>query len=95
MKNNVQLIPRTSAALMQHVRPAVYQGGHVRGQALLPAPALPSATDWGWVKASEQTYEPHWTTLPEASEVCQELVSCKCQMDCTKAKLECTQPCAL
>jgi len=99
MKNNVQLIPPTSAALKRHVLRAVYQGGHVWGQALLPAPALPSTTDWGWVKMSEQTYEPHWTTLPEASEVCQELVSCKCQKGwtkckCKKAKLECTQLCA-
>ena len=100
MKNNVQLIPPTSAALKQHVRRALYQDGHVWGQALLPAPALPSPTDWGWVQTSEQTYEPHWTTLPEASEVCRELVSCKCQKGCTKkckckkAKLECTQLCA-
>jgi len=100
-KNNVQLIPPTSAALKQHVGRAVYQGGHVWGQALLPAPALPPPpTDWGWVKTSEQMYEPHWTTLPEASKVCLELVSCKYQKGCTKkckckkAKLECTQLCA-
>ena len=30
-KSNVQLIPPTSAALKQHVRRAVYQGGHVWG----------------------------------------------------------------
>jgi len=44
-KNNVQLIPPTSAALKQHVRRAVYQGRHVWSQALLPAPALPSLID--------------------------------------------------
>jgi len=52
MKNNVQLIPPTNAALQQHVRRAVYEGGHVWGQALLSAPAIPSPTDWGWVKTS-------------------------------------------
>ena len=36
-KSNVQLIPSTRAALEQHVRRAVYQGGHVWGQALVPA----------------------------------------------------------
>ena len=98
-KNNVQLIPPTSAALKQHVRRAVYQGGHVWGQALLPAPALPSMTDWGWIKTSDQTYELHWTTLPEASEVCRELVSCKCRKGCMqkckckKANLKCTHLC--
>jgi len=44
-KNNVQLIPQTSAALKQHVRRAVYQGRHVWSQALLSAPALPSPID--------------------------------------------------
>ncbi|QQP51603.1 Uncharacterized protein FKW44_001729 [Caligus rogercresseyi] len=28
-KNNVQLIPPTKAALEEHVKRAVYQGGHV------------------------------------------------------------------
>jgi hypothetical protein len=99
-KNNVQLIPPTSAALKQHVRRAVYQGGHVWGQALVPAPVLPSPTDWGWIKSSDQMYEPHWTTLPEASKVCQELVSCNCKKGCMKkckckkAKLQCTALCA-
>lgn len=36
--SDVQLIPLTRAALEQHVRRAVYQGGHVLGQALVPAP---------------------------------------------------------
>ena len=31
MKNNVQLIPPPSAALKQHVRRAMYQGGYVWG----------------------------------------------------------------
>jgi len=36
------------------------------------------------IQTSDQTYEPLWTTLREASEVCRELVSCKCQKVCTK-----------
>jgi hypothetical protein len=73
-KNNVQLIPPTRVALEQHVRRAVYQGGHVWGQTQVPAPTLPSPTDWGWIKTSDE-YEPLWTTLPEASKICWELVS--------------------
>ena len=98
-KGNVELIPPTSAALKQHVRRAVYQGGQMWGQALVPAPALPSPSDWGWSSTSDQMYEPYWTTLPEASKVCQELISCTCKKGCTKrckckkAKLECTALC--
>ena len=47
-KNNVELIPPTKAALEEHVKRAVYQGGHVWGHVLLPAPELPAATSWGW-----------------------------------------------
>jgi len=46
---NIQMIQPTS---VQHVRRAVFQGSHVSGQALLPAPALLSPTNWGWVKTS-------------------------------------------
>ena len=44
-KNNVQLIPPTKAALAEHVNRAVYPGGHVWGQILLPAPELPPPTN--------------------------------------------------
>ena len=44
-KNNVLLIPPTKAALVQHVRRAVYQGGHVWGQIQVRAPTLPSPDD--------------------------------------------------
>ena len=36
------------------------------------------------IETSDQTHEPLWTTLREASEVCREVVSCKCQKVCTK-----------
>ena len=32
----------------EHVKRAAYQGGHVWGQTLLPAPELPPPTSWGW-----------------------------------------------
>jgi hypothetical protein len=101
-KSNVQLIQPTSAALKQHVRRAVYQGGHIWDQALVPAPALRSRTDWGWIKTSDQMYEPLWTTLSEGSKVCfKEIVSCKCKKGCTKKckcknakpQLKCTALC--
>ncbi len=99
-KPNVKQIPPTKAALEQHVRRATYQGGHVWGQSLLPAPVLPSPTIWGWIKTDDGLYEPNWTTLPEASKACCELVACKCKKGCVKrckckkAALQCTALCA-
>ncbi|KAI0243305.1 hypothetical protein LSAT2_015899 [Lamellibrachia satsuma] len=46
-KNYVHLIPPTKAAMEEHVKRAAYQGGHVWGQTLLPAPELPPPTSWG------------------------------------------------
>jgi len=98
-KNNVQLIPATKAALEEHVKRAVYQGGHVWGQILLPAPELPPPTNWGWSRTGEGQYTPYWTRLPEAAHSCIELVSCKCKKGCVrlckckKAALQCTTLC--
>ena len=43
-KNNVLQIPPTNAVLEEHIKRAAYQGGHYVGQALLPAPELPTQT---------------------------------------------------
>ena len=97
--NNVNLIPPTRAALEQHVKRATYQGGHVWGQIFLPTPNLPSPTSWGWIINGDGKYEPYWTALPKAADVCQELVFCKCKKGCTrtcmckKATLPCTSLC--
>ena len=99
-RNNIKRIPPTRAALEQHVKRATYQGGHVWGQSLQTTPVLPSPTNWGWTRTDDGLYEPNWTILPEASQVCYELVSCKCkkgcvgQCKCKKAALECTALCA-
>ncbi|KAG1649787.1 hypothetical protein GQR58_028625 [Nymphon striatum] len=98
-KNSVQSIPPTRAALEQHVKRAVYQGGHVWRQLLLPQQVLPSPTRWGWVRSDDNQYQPFWTTLPEASRICYELVSCGCKKGCNnrckckKAGLKCSGLC--
>ena len=95
-KNRVNRIPPTKAALEQHVRRAVFQGGHIWGQATNPQPALPSPTAWGWRKMDDGLYQPLWSTLPEATKSCQELVSygckkgCKKRCKCNQANLPCT-----
>ena len=98
-RSSVQRIPPTRAALEQHVKRAVFQGGHVWGQILVPQPVLPSPSSWGWIKTDDGLYEPHWTTLPEASKTCYELISCGCKKGCRsrckckKASLKCTALC--
>ena len=77
-RSSVQRIPPTRAALEQHVKRAVFQGGHVWGQTLVPQPVLPSPASWGWINTDDELYEPHWTTLPEASKTCYKLISLCC-----------------
>ena len=98
-KSSVQNIPPTYAALEQHVKRSALQGGHVWGQALVPEPVLPPPTDWGSHRSDDGPYTPLWTTLPEASKTCYELVSCGCKKGCRKrckcknASLQCTGLC--
>ena len=111
--NSVQQIPPTRAALEEHVKRAVYQDGHLCGETLLLDPVLPSPTDWrvcvcvracvrGCVRVCVKTegiYEPHWTTLPQASKSCHELISCGSKSGCRKRcmckkdALQCTGLC--
>ena len=97
--NSIKRIPPTQAAREQHVKRAVFQGGHIWGQTLLPQPALPSPCSWGWIKTDDGLYQPNWTTLPEASKTCYELISCGCKKGCRnrckckKAALKCTALC--
>ena len=49
----MEQIPPTKDALVQHLKRAVYQGGHCWGQALVVAPKMPSPTDWGWMDPSD------------------------------------------
>lgn len=91
-------IPPTKAALEQHIKRAAYQA-IVWRNALVPDPELPSPSDWGWLK--EPTgWQPLWTTLPEASQTCYELIHCGCKKGCSarckckKAALKCTALCS-
>ena len=90
--SSVQNIPPTYAALEQNVKRSALQGGHVWGQALVPKPVLPPPTDWGWQRSDDGPYTPLWTTLPEASKTCYELVSCGCKKG-KNASLQCTGLC--
>ena len=101
-KQNRQIdnIPPTQAALLQHILRSTYQGGHVWGQCLVKQQHLPSPGDWGWFKEeTEKAWSPVWTMLPEALHSCLELISCTCRTlqctrcKCAKANLPCTALC--
>ncbi|QQP49586.1 uncharacterized protein LOC103506659 [Caligus rogercresseyi] len=90
-------MPPTKAGLVQQIKRAAYQA-NVWCKALEMDPQLPSPSDWGWVK-DEVGWQPLWTTLPEASQSCYELIHCVCKKGCTtrcsckKAALKCTALC--
>ena len=95
----LERIPPTEAALVEHIKRAAYQGGHCWGQSLIPIQNLPSPADWGWIKDSDGQWMPYWTALPEAAKSCKELIKCGCRKacrppcKCSKASLPCTELC--
>ena len=94
-------IPPTADALLQHAKRVAYQAGHCWGQCLVCIPELPSPSEWGWTRSESDVWQPLWSTLPEASKVCQELVKCGCKAErgckgrckCLKAGMSCTALC--
>ena len=91
-------IPPTRAALLQHAKRAVFQGGYIWSQTLVKNPVLPSPADWGWQRDGS-SWVPYWTTLPQAKDMCYELIRCGCKTacrgrcKCMKANLTCTGLC--
>ena len=96
---SIEGIPPTKAALIQHTKRATYQAGYCWGQVMIAAPVLPSPSDWGWTRKEPNGWEVNWTTLPEATKACRELLRCGCKKGCRrkckclKAALQCTALC--
>ena len=95
---SIESIPPMQASLEEHVKRAAFQASHVWGQTLDPIQELPSPADWGWHLSSDG-WIPTWSTPPEASKACNELIKCGCKSacrglcKCTKANLPCTALC--
>lgn len=95
---SLENIPPSQAALAEHIKRATFQAGFIWGQALIPMPVVPNPSDWGWTW-SDDRWSPVWTTLPEASKSCHELIHCGCRKSCRglckcyKASLQCTALC--
>ena len=96
---SLENIPPTRAALIQHIKRAVYQAGHVWATCLQRKPHIPDPANWGW-KQDASKWEPLWTDLPQLQSTCYELIKCNCKKacrglcKCTKANLQCTGLCA-
>ena len=92
-------LPPSQAALVEHIKRAAYQAGHVWAQMFVAVPTLPSPGEWGWLQTTEGSWKVKWTTLAEASHACRELLRCACkkgcrgQCKCLKASLQCTGLC--
>ena len=82
----IENIPRTKAALIEHIKRSTYQGAICWGQCLVANQQLPCPSDWGWLKGT--VWLPNWTTLPDASITCRELLKCSCKNNC-QAKCRC------
>ena len=97
-RRTLDAIPPTRAAPVGHAKRAAYKAGQCWGQALMPSPVLPSPQEWGWTM-DDGIWRPFWTTLPDVTKSCQELVRCGCKKgcqgrcSCTKAGLCCTALC--
>ena len=95
----IEGLPSTQDALFQHIKRATYQAGHCWAQMMIAAPELPSPSEWGWKKI-DRGWEAYWTTLPEATQACRQLIRCGCKKDCRgrckckKAALQCTALCS-
>ena len=96
---SIENIPLTKAALVQHIKRAVYQAGYCWAQATTPSPDLPCPSEWGWKRKEPCSWEANWTSLPEATVACRELLRCGCKKGCkknckcSKAALQCTALC--
>ena len=66
---------------------------------MIASPVIPSPNTWGWCRTVGEDWEVYWTALPEASQVCRELICCGCKKGCQGrckcrlAALQCTTLC--
>ena len=93
-------IPPTQHAFLQHEKRALLCAAFIWKQALLRTHEIPSPGDWGWTwNARTREWVPHWTDLPVLSQACSLLLHCGCTVACSgnckcnRAGLRCTSLC--
>ena len=62
---DIENFPPTQNALLQHVKCAALQVGHVWCQSMLATPCVPSPSDLGWIDDGE-LWSPCWMIVPDA-----------------------------
>ncbi|KAG5874716.1 hypothetical protein JTB14_034595 [Gonioctena quinquepunctata] len=72
------------AALLQHIRRAVYQAG-IWTTSTQTQQVIPSPHDFAWNEVLE-SWVPVWMTIPEVKRSCRELIKCSCKGDCSNCK---------
>ena len=92
----MEKLPPTQDALLQHIRRAVYQAG-IWATSTQTQKVIPFPQDYGWTNESG-SWVPVWSTIPEVSKACRELIKCSCKGDCShckcgKANLDCSPLC--
>ena len=95
---SIENIPPTQDALKNKVHRAAYVAKFIWGQSFVGEPVVPSAGDWGWKwEPNSLLWIMNWTSLPEASKACKELIKCACQTQCRNKKCSCVKanlPCS-
>lgn len=92
-------LPPTQDALLQHTNRCLYQSS-IWLNSLESFQDAPTPANFGW-KYNEETWQPIWMTIPEASQSCRQLIKCGCKVEplcsnscfCKKAGLACTALC--
>ena len=75
---NIEKIPPTKTALVEHVKRAVLQSGFIWGHYMDVSPNLPDIATWGW-GLEIGAYHPFRSALPASSAVCCELIKSRCK----------------
>ena len=61
---DVNNIPPTKGALLQHARRAAYQAGHCWSQTIEPQIEIPRPAGWGWVGTDGGKWGVVWSNFP-------------------------------
>ena len=101
-RREIENIPQTQDALIQHLLRVSYQAGHVWSQSLVKQPFIPSPEEFGWTRETSSrsiSWKPKWLTLPPAVDARHATIRCGCvkgckgQCRCFKAELPYTKLC--
>ena len=93
----IEKCPPTKDALSQHAKRAKLVS-NIWISCLDAYHPEPDFNKWGW-RLEDGYLAPRWTTLPDASKACKELISCTCKKQCVRCKcvktgLLCTELCS-